>query len=63
MGFAPKSYCSLLYLLVLLPALCYSQDTFMSSRATYYGSPDGLGTATGACGFGDYGRTASTMVL
>ncbi|CAL5429586.1 unnamed protein product [Camellia sinensis] len=39
-------------------ALCYSQDTFMSSRATYYGSPDGLGTAR-ACGFGDYGRTVN----
>ncbi|KAI8001309.1 Expansin-like B1 [Camellia lanceoleosa] len=59
MGFAPKSYCSLLYVLVLLPALCYSQDTFVSSRATYYGSPDCLGTPTGACGFGDYGRTVN----
>ncbi|GLJ06555.1 hypothetical protein SUGI_0041910 [Cryptomeria japonica] len=29
---------------------------FMDSRAAYYGSPDGLGTSSGACGYGDYGR-------
>lgn len=57
MGFAPKSYCTLIYVAVLLPALCYSQDTYVPSRATYYGSPDCLGTRTGACGYGDYGRT------
>ena len=31
-------------LVVLVPALCYSQDTFVASRATYYGSPDCYGT-------------------
>ncbi|GKU95640.1 hypothetical protein SLEP1_g8973 [Rubroshorea leprosula] len=40
----------------LLPALSYSQDDFVCSRATYYGSPDCYGTPTGACGFGEYGR-------
>ncbi|ESR53419.1 expansin-like B1 [Citrus sinensis] len=49
----------LLSVVMLLPALCYSQYTFTSSRATYYGSPDGLGTPTGACGFGGYGRTVN----
>ncbi|CAL5436723.1 unnamed protein product [Camellia sinensis] len=57
MGFAAKSYCSLLCVMVLLPLVCYSQDAYMCSRATYYGSPDCLGTPTGACGFGENGRT------
>ncbi|KAF5942851.1 hypothetical protein HYC85_020493 [Camellia sinensis] len=57
MGFAAKTYCSLLYVMVLLPLVCYSQDAYVCSRATYYGSPDCLGTPTGACGFGEYGRT------
>uniref|UniRef100_A0A5B7BDT7 Putative Barwin-like endoglucanase n=1 Tax=Davidia involucrata TaxID=16924 RepID=A0A5B7BDT7_DAVIN len=60
MGFALQYCCSLLsVIMVLLPALCYSQDTYVSSRATYYGSPDCLGTPTGACGFGEYGRTVN----
>lgn len=46
-----------LAIIVLLPALCTSQDTFTRSRATYYGSPDCYGTPTGACGYGEYGRT------
>ncbi|XP_022738227.1 expansin-like B1 [Durio zibethinus] len=45
--------------MVLLPALCYSQDYFVRSRATYYGIPDCLGTPSGACGFGEYRRTAN----
>ncbi|CAA2973877.1 expansin-like B1 [Olea europaea subsp. europaea] len=44
-------------LILLLAAVCYGQDAFVCSRATYYGSPDCLGTATGACGFGEYGKT------
>jgi len=43
--------------MLLLPSFCYSQDTYVSSRATYYGSPDCLGTPTGACGYKEYGRT------
>ncbi|EPS74160.1 hypothetical protein M569_00601, partial [Genlisea aurea] len=30
---------------------------FISSRATYFKSPHGLGNARGACGYGDHGRT------
>ncbi|XP_057475462.1 expansin-like B1 [Actinidia eriantha] len=59
MGFSQKTYCSLLFVMVLLPALGHSQDAYVSSRATFYGSPDCLGTPTGACGFGDYGRTVN----
>lgn len=54
MGIAMKYYfyCSIVssvMLLLLWPAVvvvvCYTQDTtFVSSRATYYGSPDCLGT-------------------
>ncbi|KAK1374882.1 Major pollen allergen Lol pI [Heracleum sosnowskyi] len=51
------SHSFLLTLMVFLPALCYCQDTYITSRATYYGSPDCLGTPTGACGFAGYGRT------
>ncbi|GMP55249.1 hypothetical protein CsSME_00020118 [Camellia sinensis var. sinensis] len=57
MGFAVKNYCSLLCVMVLLPLVCYSQDAYVCSGATYYGSPDCLGTPTEACGFGEYGRT------
>ncbi|EEF31157.1 Major pollen allergen Ory s 1 precursor, putative [Ricinus communis] len=58
MGFTfTYGYC-MFCLMVLLPPITYSQD-FTSSRATYYGSPDRLGTPTGACGFGEYGRTVN----
>ncbi|XXG79513.1 hypothetical protein AAC387_Pa09g0563 [Persea americana] len=50
------SFSCLFSLLVLLPVLCSSQDPFVCSRATYYGSPDCLGTPSGACGFGEFGR-------
>ncbi|KAL3497579.1 hypothetical protein ACH5RR_040311 [Cinchona calisaya] len=43
---------------VPLPALSYSGE-YYASRATYYGSPDCLGTPTGACGFGEYGKTVN----
>ncbi|KAK4751727.1 hypothetical protein SAY87_020525 [Trapa incisa] len=43
--------------LLLLPVICRSQDSFVPSRATFYGSPDCYGTPRGACGFGEYGRT------
>ncbi|KAA8526002.1 hypothetical protein F0562_007898 [Nyssa sinensis] len=60
MGFALQYCCSLLFVTVLLPAvLCCSQDFFVSSRATFYASPDSLGNPTGACGFGEYGRTVN----
>lgn len=52
-------YYYLLSVMLLLPALSYSDYTFTWSRATYYGSPDCLGTPTGACGFGEYGRTVN----
>ncbi|KAL4602319.1 hypothetical protein ACB092_10G044700 [Castanea dentata] len=58
MGFALKNQVFLLCLMVLfLAVLCYPQDTFTHSRATYYGSPDCYGTASGACGFREFGRT------
>ncbi|XP_077247238.1 expansin-like B1 [Tasmannia lanceolata] len=56
MDFTTTRFLYLLSLLLVLPALCTSQNTFVSSRATYYGSPDCLGTPTGACGFGEFGR-------
>ncbi|XP_052210621.1 expansin-like B1 [Diospyros lotus] len=56
MGFAAKSYSSLLCMLVLLTTICYSQSNYVCSRATYYGTRDKLGTSTGACGYGEFGR-------
>ncbi|XP_015960973.1 expansin-like B1 [Arachis duranensis] len=41
--------------LLILPALCSA--AFTKSRATFYSTSDGLGTPTGRCGYGDYGRT------
>lgn len=44
MGFSLSYYSFFLCVIALLPLLCKSQDTFTYSRATYYGSPDCLGT-------------------
>ncbi|XP_068649587.1 expansin-like B1 [Aristolochia californica] len=54
--FSRMSLPYLVVLVLLLPALCSSQNAFISSRATYYGSPDCLGTPSGACGYGEFGR-------
>ncbi len=59
MAFSLSHYSCFLCVIMLLPLLCKCQDTFKSSRAAYYGSPDGLGTPTGACGFGEYGRNVN----
>ncbi|KAL2525216.1 Expansin-like B1 [Abeliophyllum distichum] len=45
--------------ILLLAAIGYGQGAYASSRATYYGSPDCKGTPTGACGYGEYGRTVN----
>ncbi|XP_011047565.1 PREDICTED: expansin-like B1 [Populus euphratica] len=60
MGFALKYGYSILCVVAvaLLPAISHSQD-YTCSRATYFGSPDCLGTPTGACGFGGYGTTVN----
>lgn len=44
--------------MMLMFVLCYSQD-YVCSRATYFGSPNCEGNPTGACGYGDYGRTVN----
>ncbi|XP_052208850.1 expansin-like B1 [Diospyros lotus] len=56
MGFAAKSYCSLLCMLVLLITICYSQEDYASSKATYSGSPGCFERPSGACGYGEFGR-------
>ncbi|CAA2999562.1 expansin-like B1 [Olea europaea subsp. europaea] len=52
------SYFFFFPMILLLAATCYGQG-FQKSRASYYGSPEGLGTATGACGFGEFGKTVN----
>ncbi|KAE8678008.1 Expansin-like B1 [Hibiscus syriacus] len=59
MGYSFKFHCCFVWIMVLPSTLCYSQDDFVKSRATYYGSPDCLGTPRGACGYGEYGRTVN----
>ncbi|XVF51852.1 hypothetical protein PTKIN_Ptkin04bG0217200 [Pterospermum kingtungense] len=61
MGLSLKFLCCLIVsVMVLLPAaLCSPPDYFVKSRAAYYGTPDRLGTPSGACGFGEYGRTVN----
>ncbi|XP_073128825.1 LOW QUALITY PROTEIN: expansin-like B1 [Henckelia pumila] len=40
-------------------SMCHGEEAFVYSRATFYGSPDCLGNPSGACGFGEYGRTVN----
>ncbi|XP_004511738.1 expansin-like B1 [Cicer arietinum] len=54
-----KCQFGLVCVILFLPALCTSQDSFICSRATYYGSPDCYGNPRGACGYGDYGQTVN----
>ncbi|KAI9089162.1 hypothetical protein K1719_029441 [Acacia pycnantha] len=53
-----KYQVGLVCVMLLLPALCLSQG-FTESRATFYSTTDGYGTPTGACGYGDYGRSVN----
>jgi len=43
-------------LLVIVQTVFSACDDCVSSRATYYGSPDSLGSDSGACGYGSFGR-------
>ncbi|KAM7258936.1 hypothetical protein ACFE04_014677 [Oxalis oulophora] len=52
----------ILSIVLLLPTLCYSDD-FVCSRATYYGSPECLGTPSGACGYGEFGRSVNNAYV
>ncbi|XP_055822222.1 expansin-like B1 [Solanum dulcamara] len=47
----------LICLILILPALCYSQ-TFIS-KAGYYNTDDGMGNPKGVCGYEEYGRTVN----
>ncbi|XP_020231247.1 expansin-like B1 [Cajanus cajan] len=47
----------LVCVIFLFPALCNCKEHFTKSRATYYGTHDGYGAPSGACGYGEYGRT------
>ncbi|KAH7514260.1 hypothetical protein FEM48_Zijuj11G0069900 [Ziziphus jujuba var. spinosa] len=59
MGFTIEKQMVFLGLVVLFPLLCTSDNTFTSSRATYYGSPEAYGTPGGTCGYGGYGKTVN----
>ncbi|CAI9759479.1 unnamed protein product [Fraxinus pennsylvanica] len=54
------SYFFFFPMILLLAATCYGHGQgFYNSRATYYGSHEGGGTASGACGFGEFGKTVN----
>ncbi|XP_019182354.1 PREDICTED: expansin-like B1 [Ipomoea nil] len=61
MGLGIRNLCIFLFVTVILPVMCYSEqiENSLYTRATYYGSPDCYGTPSGACGFGDYGRNVN----
>lgn len=47
-------------ILIVSTFMCFGDEmSYVSTRATYYGSPECLGNPTGACGFGEYGRTVN----
>ncbi|KAG8382443.1 hypothetical protein BUALT_Bualt05G0077800 [Buddleja alternifolia] len=46
-------------ILVLAASVCYGEEGYIYSRATYYGSPECLGNPNGACGYGEYGTTVN----
>ncbi|KAL3817972.1 hypothetical protein ACJIZ3_003877 [Penstemon smallii] len=46
-------------LLICASIACNGEDGFIYSRATFYGSPECLGSPRGACGYGEYGRTVN----
>ncbi|KAG2679947.1 hypothetical protein I3760_11G074800 [Carya illinoinensis] len=51
-------------MVLLLPALCASQDiSTYTSRATYYGSRNCRGSQSGACGYGEFGRTVNDGIV
>ncbi|CAN4078074.1 unnamed protein product [Withania somnifera] len=49
--------CTLVCLILIFPALCYSQ-TYVS-KAAYYNTDDGMGNPRGGCGYEEYGRTVN----
>ncbi|CAN0908355.1 Expansin-like B1 [Linum grandiflorum] len=49
----------LLMITALISFVAGAADDFVCSRATYYGSPDCLGTPRGACGYGEFGRAVN----
>ncbi|XP_010533848.1 PREDICTED: expansin-like B1 [Tarenaya hassleriana] len=53
-----KTFYFLLVCVVLPVVMCHSSHGggFTPSRAAYYGTPDGKGTTSGACGYGEFGR-------
>ncbi|XP_027335516.1 expansin-like B1 [Abrus precatorius] len=55
-----KHQLGLVCVILFFSALCNGQKYVTNSRATYYSTPDGYGTPSGACGFGDYGRTINS---
>ncbi|PIN09248.1 hypothetical protein CDL12_18171 [Handroanthus impetiginosus] len=54
---------SKLIVVLIVASLCDADDGYIYSRATYYGSPDCLGTPRGACGFEEYGRTVNNGLV
>ncbi|KAK7262170.1 hypothetical protein RJT34_29731 [Clitoria ternatea] len=58
-----KHQLGLVCVILLFPALCSCQEYYTKSRASFYGSPDGYGVSSGACGFGEYGRMVNNGIV
>lgn len=56
-------FSKLVVAVVVAATLCLADDAYVCTRATYYGSPDCKGNPTGACGYGEYGRTVNNGVV
>ncbi|KAJ0961628.1 hypothetical protein J5N97_001125 [Dioscorea zingiberensis] len=53
----------ILLTILFCTTLATCQNSFTYSRASFYGSPVGSGTSSGACGYGDFGRDINGGVV
>ncbi|KAH6777754.1 expansin-like B1 [Perilla frutescens var. hirtella] len=56
-------FSEIIVVVAVAASICLADDAYVCTRATFYGSPDCSANPTGACGFGEYGRTVNNGVV